>query len=53
MDYAAMNGRLICLEWLHANGKECTTIAMDYAAENDHLICLEWLQARKMHDVIP
>ena len=38
MDWAAENGHMHVVQWLHENRKEgCTTDAMDYAARNGHL----------------
>jgi hypothetical protein len=37
-DYAAENGHLDVVKWLHAHRSEgCTTDAMDKAAANNHL----------------
>ena len=45
MNFAAKNGHLEVVEWLHLNRKEgCTVYAMDQAAENGHLEVVRWLQ---------
>ncbi len=44
MDWAAMNGHLSIVKWLHENHEEgCTTWAMDLAASNGHLSIIKWL----------
>jgi hypothetical protein len=44
MDWAAENGHLQVVEWLHENRTEgCTTNAMDSATHNGHLHVVEWL----------
>ena len=49
MDYAAMNGHLNVVQWLHENRKSqvegCSTDAMDGAAMNGHLEVVKWLRA--------
>ena len=43
MDWAAHEGNLDIVIWLHAHNKSCTTSAMDYAAMNNHLSTVKWL----------
>ena len=44
MDWAARNGHLDIVQWLHLNRSEgCTTEAMDWAANNGRLDVLKWL----------
>ena len=44
MDYAAYNGYIEVVKWLHENRKEgCTTNAMDYAAIKGNLEVIKWL----------
>ena len=48
MDYAAQNGHLEIVKWLHINGKErCTKNAMDYTAQNGHLETVKWLHQNR------
>ncbi len=43
MDFAAHNGHLEVLTWLHENRNEgCTTNAMNWAAEHGHLEVVKW-----------
>jgi ankyrin repeat protein len=45
MNYAAMNGHLDVVRWLHEKISEgCTTRAMDYAARNGHIEVVKWLR---------
>ena len=37
MDYAACDGHLEIVKYLHSINKDCTTKAMDWAAKNDYL----------------
>ncbi|KAI9918684.1 hypothetical protein PsorP6_012269 [Peronosclerospora sorghi] len=49
MDFAASNGHLDILMWLH-NTKElngCSTRAMDDAAKNGHLLIVQWLHENR------
>jgi hypothetical protein len=49
MDYAADNGRLDVLKWLHQNRNEgCTTDAMEWAVNNGHLHVVKWLSETKV-----
>ena len=44
MDWAARNGYLDIVQWLHFNRSEgCTTSAMDFAAEFGHIDIVQWL----------
>ncbi|KAL3657633.1 hypothetical protein V7S43_017436 [Phytophthora oleae] len=44
MDYAAANGHLEVVQWLHMNRSEgCTTKAMNSAAKEGHLEVVKWL----------
>ncbi|KAH9097892.1 hypothetical protein LEN26_016922 [Aphanomyces euteiches] len=45
MDHAARNGHLEIVQWLHAQGYECTHKAMRYAYENGHFSVVKWLHA--------
>jgi len=48
MDYAASNGHIEIVKWLHENRKEgCTTFAMDIAAQNGHLEMVKWLHENR------
>jgi ankyrin repeat protein len=48
MDYAAGNGHLEVVKWLHTNRTEgCTKNAMDWAARNGHLEVVKWLHTNK------
>ncbi len=48
MDFAAANGHLEVVKWLHNNRKEgCTTWAMDWAALNGHLDVIKWLHENR------
>jgi hypothetical protein len=43
-DWAAKNGHLEFVKWLHENRAEgCSTWAMDGAADNGHLEIVKWL----------
>jgi hypothetical protein len=45
MDFAAGNGYLEIVEWLHKNRKEgCTTDAMDFAAKYGKFEIVEYLR---------
>ena len=46
-DYAARNGHLKVVNWLHENGKNCTTDAMDWAASHGHLEVVKWLHENR------
>ena len=49
MDYAAQNGHLETVKWLHQNRKEgCTRNAMDAAARNGHLNVVQFLHQNRM-----
>jgi Ankyrin repeats (3 copies) len=49
MDWAARNGHMDCLEWLHSHGMDNTTTdAMDQAAEFNRIDVLEWLYSHGM-----
>ena len=44
MNFAAKNGHLNVVIWLHENRKEgCTTLAMDFASRSGHYEVVEWL----------
>jgi hypothetical protein len=46
MDYAAANGHLDVIIWLHRNRREgCTNAAMTKAAQNGHLKVINWLHS--------
>ena len=45
MDFAAMNGHLEVLKWLHQNGKTCTANTIYRAANNGFLKVVEFLQS--------
>lgn len=48
MDWAAGNGHLEVVKWLHENRSEgCTTWAMDWAAERGHLEVVHWLHENR------
>ncbi|KAH9126762.1 hypothetical protein LEN26_009276 [Aphanomyces euteiches] len=48
MNWAAKNGHLHAIQFLHANRTEgCTERAMDLAAANNHLEVLQWLNANR------
>ncbi|KAF0687106.1 Aste57867_21077 [Aphanomyces stellatus] len=50
VDWAACNGQLNVIEFLHASTTgtvRCTTWAMDIAATNGHLRVLQWLHANR------
>jgi len=48
MDYAARNGHLDVIKWLHINRSEgCTKYAMAMAAEHGHLDVLKWLHLNR------
>ena len=48
MDYAAQQGHLEVVKWLHENRTEgCTTKAMNWAAENGHLEVVKWLHENR------
>ena len=45
MNWAAENGHLDIVQWLHTNRNEgCTKYAMDVALSNGHLDVLQWLR---------
>ena len=45
MNWAAENGHLPVVQWLHANRQEgCTTLAINWAAKNGHLDIVQWLK---------
>jgi hypothetical protein len=45
MDWAAMNGHLDVVQWIHANRTEgCTANAMDWAVKYGHIHIIEWLR---------
>src|SRR6476661_2624364 len=47
-NWAAMNGHLNVIKWLHENKKEgCTTRAMDWAADHGHLEIVKWLHENR------
>jgi ankyrin repeat protein len=49
MNWAAMNGHLEIVKWLHTNRTEgCAETAMKLALENSHLEIIEWLHASKI-----
>ena len=46
--WAASNGHLDVIEWLHLNRKEgCTRDAMNFAAHNGHLHIVKWLHENR------
>ncbi|GLE02881.1 hypothetical protein PINS_up011745 [Pythium insidiosum] len=49
MDFAARNGHLEILQWLHGTPalSRCSTRAMDDAAKNGHLDIVQWLHANR------
>lgn len=48
MDWAAGNGHLDVVHWLHENRSEgSTTAALDMAAERGHLPTVFWLQLNR------
>ena len=48
MNYAARNGHLEIVKWLHENRKEgCTKDAMNMAAEKGHLKVIKWLHKNR------
>src|SRR5437016_230119 len=48
MDFAASNGHLEVIKWLHQNRKEgCNDDAMDNAASNGHLDVVKWLHENR------
>ncbi len=48
MNYAAMNGHLHMVKFLHENREEgCSTWAMDWAAMNGHLEVIKWLHENR------
>ena len=48
MDWAAANGHLDFIQWLHSNRSEgCTDDAMDKAAQNGHLDVIQWLHSNR------
>jgi len=47
MDYAAKNGYLEIVKYLHKNRMGGTTDAMDYAAENGHIETVRWLHQNR------
>ncbi len=48
MDYAAGNGHLDLVKWLHKNRTDvCATNAMNYAALNGHLEVVKWLHKNR------
>ena len=45
MDFAAKNGHLYIVQWLHENRSEgCTEYAINFAANNGHLHMVQWLR---------
>src|SRR3546814_7943009 len=49
MDYAAKNGHLEIVEFLHEHRTEgCTAQAMNYAAKAGHLAIVEWLHKNRL-----
>ncbi len=48
MDWAACNGHLEVVKWLHVNSTEgCTAHAMDWAAACGHLEVVKWLHLNR------
>ena len=48
MDYAAMNGHLHVIRWLHENREEgCTQYAMSWAAERGNLEMVKWFHENR------
>ena len=48
MDWAAKNGHLDVVVWLHENRTEgCSVEAMDWAAKNGHLDVVKWLHENR------
>ena len=48
MDFAARNGHLHVVQWIHNNRREgCSKSAMDGASENGHLHIVQWLHANR------
>lgn len=45
MDFAARNGYMDVVSWLHARQVKCTNAASDWAAMKGHVDVLEWLYA--------
>ena len=48
MNWAANNGHLDVVKWLHYNRSEgCTVAAMNWAANNNHLNVIKWLHENR------
>eukprot|EP01135_Chromosphaera_perkinsii_P001349 Nk52_evm76s164 gene=Nk52_evmTU76s164 len=48
MDYAAKNGHLALIQWLHSHRNEgCTVNAMNWAAEMGHIDVVQWLHENR------
>ena len=48
LNWAAMNGHLDTVEWLHSNRNEgATYMALNGAAKNGHLKTVEWLHKNR------
>jgi hypothetical protein len=46
MDFAARDGHLEVIKWLHTNRSEgCTIYAIKYAVKNGHLDIINWLNS--------
>ncbi len=43
MDWAAMNGHLNVVKFLHSIGKDCTPCAIDWATRNGHIDVVQFL----------
>lgn len=43
MDWAAMNGHLKVIQYLHSIGKDCTSCAIDWATRNGHIDVVKFL----------
>lgn len=52
-DWAARNGQLSVLKWMHTYRREgCTVSAMNWAAEEGHLSVVKWLNNNRQEPVL-